>query len=452
MNRQAHARQLERPEGQLSENAKRVLNARYLRRDSAGNVIESPREMFERVARAVSQAELMFASSDISQYWEERFRALLCSLDFLPNSPTLMNAGTLLGQLSACFVLPIEDNLQSIFRALGDMAQIQRSGGGTGFAFSHLRAAGERLSSSGGTSSGPVSFMEIFDSATENIKLGGRRRGANMAVLRINHPDIEAFIDCKRDGSLRNFNLSIAITDEFMQSVDKGEMHSLRARDGREVKTVRARDLFNRICDAAWNSGDPGLLFIDTINRQNPVITDGAIESTNPCGEVPLLPYESCNLGSINLSHFVTSKQGRASIDFELLRATVHDSVRFLDDVITVNRYPLAEVERATLESRKIDLGVMGFAEVCILLGIPYTSEFALQLAEQVMQFVSSEARHASMCLATERDTFLAWPRSTFASTGLRLRNATLTSIAPTGTLSLIAGTSSGIVTAMLEC
>lgn len=430
----------------LSDNAMRVLKARYLRRDSDGQVVETPRQMFERVARAVSEAELEYGPAGQSRIWEERFFKLMSSLDFLPNSPTLMNAGSPLGQLSACFVLPIDDSLESIFQALSKMAMIQRSGGGTGFSFSRLRAAGERLSSSGGTSSGPVSFMRIFDSATENIKLGGRRRGANMAVLRVDHPDIEQFIDCKRDGrSLQNFNLSVAATDEFMTAAQTGGDQPLRAGNGRTVKTVSARSLFERICTAAWETGDPGLFFVDTVNRANPAPSDGIIESTNPCGEVPLLPNESCNLGSINLTHFIRTDHAESGIDWERLREVVHTAIRFLDDVITVNRYPFPEIEEATHARRKVGLGVMGFAEACILLNIPYTDDEALSFADQLMRFIAEEARRASALLAEARGTFATWSSSTFAERGLRLRNATQTSIAPTGTISLIAGTCSGI-------
>lgn len=438
--------ELESPPVQLTENSLRVLRARYLRRDGEGAVVETPRQMFERVARAVSQAELAYGPPSNSRKWEERFFELLAGLDFLPNSPTLMNAGVPLGQLSACFVLPVEDTLESIFQALSNMAMIQRSGGGTGFAFSHLRGAGERLSSSGGASSGPVSFMKIFDSATENIKLGGRRRGANMAVLRVDHPDIEAFIDCKREErSLQNFNLSVAATDEFMFACENGGDQPLRTADGRIVRRVAARALFDRICEAAWKTGDPGLLFRDAVNRASPCPGDGVIESTNPCGEVPLLPYESCNLGSINLTRFIPAGAPEPALDWERLRSVVHAAVRFLDDVITINRYPLREVEAATLKRRKIGLGVMGFAEACILLSISYGSHEALEFAEQLMKFIAGEAQRASALLAGERGAFPGWGRSIFAAGGMSLRNATQTSIAPTGTISLIAGTSSGI-------
>lgn len=431
----------------LTESGLRVLSARYLRRDVHGAVAETPQQMFERVARAISEAELVFGPASNARLWEERFYEMMASLDFLPNSPTLMNAGTQLGQLSACFVLPVEDTLESIFQALSNMALIQRSGGGTGFSFSRLRAMGELLRSSGGVSSGPVSFMKIFDAATENIKLGGRRRGANMAVLRVDHPDIVEFIDSKREGrtGLSNFNLSVAVTDEFMAAVESGGEVSLRASGGRVIRTLPAQAVFERICQAAWETGDPGLVFIDTINRANPAPTDGRIESTNPCGEVPLLPYESCNLGSISLTHFVGTKLARGRVEWDRLRRTVHDAVRFLDNVITVNRYPLRQVQKASEAHRKIGLGIMGFAEACILSGISYASADALAFAEELMRFIAAEARNASASLADERGVFPAWRRSRFAQDGVKLRNATQTSIAPTGTISLIAGTSPGI-------
>ena len=431
----------------FNENSLRVLSARYLRRNSRGDVEETPQQMFERVARAVSEAELAFGPAAGARQWEERFCEMLSSLDFLPNSPTLMNAGTRLGQLSACFVLPMEDSLESIFQALRNMALVQRSGGGTGFSFSRLRARGELLQSSGGVSSGPISFLKIFDSATENIKLGGRRRGANMAVLRADHPDIIAFIDSKRGEQpvLANFNLSVAATDEFMAAVKAGAEWPLRAATGRTVRKIPAQEMFDRICQAAWETGDPGLVFIDTMNRASPTPSAGLIESTNPCGEVPLLPWESCNLGSINLTRFVNAERRSSSLDWDRLRKTVHDAVRFLDDVITVNRYPLPEVREATEARRKIGLGVMGFAEVCILCGISYSGEEAISFSEELMRFIAAEARRASEALAEERGPFPEWESSSFAASGLKLRNATQTSIAPTGTISLIAGTSAGI-------
>ncbi|HEY7544172.1 MAG TPA: adenosylcobalamin-dependent ribonucleoside-diphosphate reductase [Blastocatellia bacterium] len=430
----------------LTENARRVLEARYLRRNREGQIIETPLQLFERVARAISEAELQYGTAAQAGEWEDRFYEMMSSLDFLPNSPTLMNAGTELGQLSACFVLPVEDTMESIFSTLRDMALVQRAGGGTGFSFSHLRPAGDTLHSSGGTSSGAVSFMKIYDCATENIKLGGRRRGANMAVLRVDHPDIEQFIEAKRDGvSLRNFNISVGATDEFMEAVEaNGEIALHHPADNRTLAHRKARALFEAICNAAWATGDPGLIFLDTIERANPTPLVGHIECTNPCGEVPLLPYESCNLGSINLAHFVID-DGEPRVDWERLRALVSAAVRFLDDVITVNRFPIEAIHRMTAENRKIGLGVMGFAEMCIMLGLPYGSDAAVRFADDLMGFIAREARASSARLTEARGAFPNWEKSIYQSEGLRLRNATQTSIAPTGTISIIAGTSSSI-------
>lgn len=432
---------------EISENGLRILKARYLRRDRRGEIIETPEQLFERVARAVADAELLHGTAADARQWEERFHCMMSNLDFLPNSPTLMNAGTPLGQLSACFVLPIEDTMESIFGTLRDAALIQRTGGGTGFSFSHLRPAGDIVQSTGGVSSGPVSFMKIYDSATENIKLGGRRRGANMGVLRADHPDIEEFVNAKKDGSsLRNFNISVSASDQFMKAVDSGTEWVLRhPADGHEVRTICARHLFDEICEAAWSTGDPGLIFSDIIGRANPLPACGEMEATNPCGELPLFPYEACNLGSINLSHFTAETGNTAGVHWDRLRDQVFDAVRFLDDVISVNHLPLEEVARATLANRKIGLGVMGFAELCILLGVSYASEKAVELADELMEFIAREARMASIRLAEERGVFPNWKGSLYASRGIAIRNATQTSIAPTGTISIIAGTSSGI-------
>jgi ribonucleoside-diphosphate reductase alpha chain len=436
----------------IGANGLRVLHARYLRRGPGGKAVETPDQLFERVARAVSEAELLHGTAADARRWEERFHNMMASLDFLPNSPTLMNAGAPLGQLSACFVLPVEDSMESIFDTLRDAALIQRTGGGTGFSFSKLRPAGDVITSTGGQSSGPVSFMRIYDCATGNIKLGGRRRGANMGVLRADHPDIEEFIYAKRGGAdFRNFNLSVGATDEFMSAAESGGALALRRpTDGRVVRTVPARKLFDAICEAAWATGDPGLIFLDTIARANPLPACGRIEATNPCGELPLLPYESCNLGSINLAHFVRehesgSSAGYGRLDYERLGGRVRDAVRFLDDVISVNRFPLEAIQRLTTANRKIGLGVMGFAELCILLGVSYASQQAVRLADELAAFIAREARLASMRLADERGVFPNWSQSTYAPDGIRLRNATQISIAPTGTISIIAGTSSGI-------
>lgn len=431
----------------IRENAQRVLEARYLRRDAEGKIVETADQLFERVARAIAEAELMHGTAADARRWEERFHAVMTALDFLPNSPTLMNAGTAIGQLSACFVLPIEDTMESIFGTLRDAALIQRTGGGTGFSFSRLRPAGDVIASTGGRSSGPVSFMRIYDCATENIRLGGKRRGANMGILRVDHPDIEEFVNAKRDGvSFRNFNLSVGATDEFMSAVQSGGDLPLRhPANGRVVRSVPARRLFDDICTAAWATGDPGFVFLDTIARANPLPAGGQIEATNPCGELPLFPYESCNLGSINLVHFVREHGGAATLDYDRLRTQIHDAVRFLDDVISVNLFPMEAIARQTLANRKVGLGVMGFAELCILLGVSYPSQACVSLADSLMEFIAREARLASIQLAEERGVFPNWNNSIYAARGVRLRNATQTSIAPTGTISIIAGTSSGI-------
>jgi len=432
---------------ELSPNALRVLEARYLRRDAGRRVVETPAELFRRVARAVAQAELLLGPAWQADEWQEVFHGLVASLDFLPNSPTLMNAGTPLGQLAACFVLPVEDSLESIFAALGRMAALQRAGGGTGFAFSRLRPRGDPLASTGGEASGPVSFMRIFDCATQNIKQGGRRRGANMGVLRVDHPDILEFVDVKRAGQeLQNFNLSVGVTDRFMEAVGAGDGYDLvHPGDGRVVGRLAAREVFERVVDAAWAVGDPGLLYLDAINRANPTPALGAIEATNPCGEVPLLPWESCVLGSINLAHLVRTADDDADVDWERLRHAVHVGVRFLDDVIEVNRDPLPEIGELTRGNRKIGLGVMGFAESLILLGVPYDAPEAVGWADRLMAFIAAEARAASRDLARQRGPFPNWARSVYAATGEQVRNATRLSIAPTGTLGILADTSGGI-------
>jgi ribonucleoside-diphosphate reductase alpha chain len=431
----------------LSKNARRVLESRYLIRDAERRIVETPEELFDRVARAVAEAEFLLGNARQAAYWQEQFHRVLTSLDFLPNSPTLMNAGTPLGQLSACFVLPVEDTMEGIFEALKQMALVQRTGGGTGFAFSRLRPKGDVVASTGGEASGPVSFMKIFDAATEHIKQGGKRRGANMGVLRVDHPDIMEFIQAKLDGqTLGNFNLSVGVTDAFMEVVRRDRRYDLtHPNSGKPVGQLRAREVFDGIVQAAWQTADPGLLFLDTVNRGNPTPHLGALEATNPCGEIPLLPYESCNLGSINLARVVRERDGRGVIDWEKLRETVRIGVRFLDDVIEVNRYPIPEIERMTRGNRKIGLGVMGFAEMLIRLGVSYDSEEAIRLAEEVMGVIAEEALAASLALAEERSVFPNWRGSPYEAQGLRVRHASRTAIAPTGTLSLIAGTSASI-------
>ncbi len=429
----------------LSENAKKVLEARYLRRDDEGVVIETPDELMRRVARAVSSAELQYGDASSASMWEERFYESLSTLRFLPNSPTLMNAGTPLGQLSACFVLPVHDSIEDIFDSVKNMALIQRTGGGTGFSFSRLRPKGSVVASTGGESSGPVSFMKIFDSATENIKQGGRRRGANMGVLRVDHPDILEFITAKlKEGELRNFNLSVGITDAFMDALEKDAEYELKdPRSGDVSARLSAKNVFKKIAECAWRTGDPGALYLDTINRSHPLRALGDIESTNPCGEVPLLPYESCNLASVNLSAML--RDNETNVDWEKLGETVRLAVRFLDDVIDVNKFPVPESAAVTRGNRKIGLGVMGFAEMLIKLGISYDSDKAADFAAGLMSFIYDEAFRASSGLAGERGVFPNWGKSIYAGEGVRLRNGTLTSIAPTGTISIIAGTTSGI-------
>lgn len=425
----------------LSLNAIQVLQERYLLRDEEGKIIETPRGMMRRVAKAMAEVDARYGENVDKTYSE--FYDMLTSLYFLPNSPTLMNAGTPLGQLSACFVLPVEDSIESIFDALREMALIHKSGGGTGFTFTHLRPRGDRVSTTGGRASGPVSFMQIFDTATEVVKQGGKRRGANMGILRFNHPDIREFIHAKeKTNFLENFNLSVAITDEEMEKVRKGEELELRnPRDGKVWEKINARELFEMIAESVWRSGEPGLIFLDEINRHNPTPSQGIIEATNPCGEVPLLPYESCNLGSINLAQMVEGEK----INYQRVKEITKRAVHFLDNVIDANLYPLPQVQKMVERNRKIGLGVMGFADMLAKIGVSYYSEEALKIAEEVMSFISFQARCASQELAERRGTFPSYPESRWAEKDLPLRNATLTSIAPTGSISLIASVSSGI-------
>ena len=429
----------------LGVNAIKVLQSRYLRRDPGGKVVETPSQMFRRVAHAVAKVDGLYGKEEAEiTAAEERFYEMMASMEFLPNSPTLMNAGTRLGQLSACFVIPVRDSLESIFDAVKAAAIIHQSGGGTGFSFSNLRPKGDVVQSTGGTASGPISFMKIFDATTEEVKQGGRRRGANMAILTVHHPDIMDFVTVKsRANLLTNFNLSVAVDDEFMKAVEKNrQVDLINPRDDAIVGRTSARELFSLICTGAWQSGDPGLVFIDEVNRRNPTPGLGRIEATNPCGEVPLLPYESCNLGSINVSLMVS--EGR--MDWKRLEQAVRDAVHFLDNIIDANKYTLKQVKKMSEGNRKIGLGVMGFAEALIKLGISYDSDDAVAFARKLMAFIGETSHKASAQLGLERGSFPNFEGSTWEKRGYRaMRNATTTTIAPTGSISIIAGCSSGI-------
>jgi len=427
----------------LGVNTMHVLRKRYLLKDDSQNIVETPSEMFRRVAHTVAGAERNYKSDVSADRAEEQFYRMMRERRFLPNSPTLMNAGASFGQLSACFVLPVEDSIDGIFESLRNMARIHQTGGGTGFSFSRLRPKGSLVSSTKGRASGPVSFMSIFNKATEVIVQGGRRRGANMGILSCDHPDIVDFVEAKiQKGSFENFNLSVAVTDRFMADVKADrDFNLVNPRTGKKTAKIKARFLFDLIVNAAWRTGDPGLVFIDEINRHNPTPQIGKIEATNPCGELPLLPFESCNLGSINLAKMVTD--GR--MDRHRLTETIHWAVRFLDNVIDVNNYPLDEIARTTVANRKIGLGVMGFADMLILLGIPYDSPDAVDFAKKLMRLIRTESIKASLHLGDQRGVFANFEKSVYKKQDKRLRNATLNTIAPTGTISIIAECSSGI-------
>ncbi|MFC1858366.1 vitamin B12-dependent ribonucleotide reductase [Thermodesulfobacteriota bacterium] len=432
----------------LSDNAKRVLERRYLKKDASGKITEKPGQMFRRVARHIAKAENRYGEASQTQKMEEIFYGMMTDLKFLPNSPTLMNAGRRLGQLAACFVLPIEDSMEGIFESLKNAALIHKSGGGTGFSFSRLRPKKSRVGTTGGVASGPVSFMKIFNVATEQVKQGGTRRGANMGILRVDHPDILEFIFSKKDNKeLNNFNISVGITNAFMQAVQEGKNYDLiDPRDKKKVGQIDAAEVYRVMVKLAWETGDPGVIFLDQLNQDNPTPQLGEIESTNPCGEQPLLPMEACNLGSINLARFVIEKDEAPVIDYDGLKEVVGGAVRFLDNTIEVSQYPIPDIDAMAKGNRKIGLGVMGFADMLYQLEVPYDSERALEIADEVMAFIQNESHVASRHLAEERGAFPNFDQSIFKNQeGRTIRNATTTTIAPTGTLSIIAECSSGI-------
>jgi ribonucleoside-diphosphate reductase alpha chain len=430
---------------ELPFNSVTVLKRRYLQRDEHGKIKETPSELFRRVARAIAKAELRYSKKASVKLIEEEFFNAMSNLEFLPNTPTLMNAGTKLGQLSACFVLPVEDSLKGIFEAAKWTAIIHQSGGGTGFSFNKLRPFGDYVKSTDGIASGPITFMTIFDQTTEVVKQGGKRRGANMGIINVDHPDIISFSSCKsKEGFLKNFNISVAVTTKFMNAVKRDvDFELINPRSKKIVGKIKAKKIFETIAENAWRSGEPGIIFIDEINKHNPTPTLGKIEATNPCGEEPLLPWESCNLGSINLSKVVND----STLDWKKLKKLIQLGVRFLDNVIDVNKYPNPKIQKITKANRKIGLGVMGFAEALLKLGIPYNSNEGLEFGEKIMRFIQREGHKTSQLLGKERGSFPNFKKSIWKQRKHYkfMRNATVTTISPTGTISIIAGCSSGI-------
>lgn len=430
----------------INPNAIAVLEKRYLVKDEQGQPVEDVEGLFRRVADAIAAPDATYDDKADLTALSDKFFELMTGLDFLPNSPTLMNAGRHLGQLSACFVLPVADTMEGIFDSIKNAALIHKSGGGTGFSFSRLRSKGATVNSTGGVASGPVSFMKVFNAATEAVKQGGTRRGANMGILRVDHPDILEFIACKNvTTEINNFNISVGLTEDFMFAAEKGENYCLLDPATGEVRgELNAKEVLETIITSAWKTGEPGIIFLDRLNRDNIVPSQGPIESTNPCGEQPLLPYESCNLGSINLVTHIKETAHGYEIDWEKLKETIYTSVHFLDNVIDANKYPLVEIDKTTKLTRKIGLGVMGFADMLLYIGVPYNSDEGVAIARKIMKFVTEQGHAASIELAKVRGAFPLFEDSILKD-GAAIRNATVTTIAPTGTLSMIGGVSSGV-------